>query len=43
MFRLHDATVDPDGPGSPAPPGGAIYTPPTATVNVAKMDILKVA
>ena len=26
MFRLHDATVDPDGPGSPAPPGGALIS-----------------
>ena len=24
MFRLHDATVDPDGPGRPAPPEGAL-------------------
>ena len=26
MFRLHDATVDPDGPGSPAPPEGALIS-----------------
>ncbi len=26
MFRLHDATVDPDGPGSPAPPAGALIS-----------------
>ena len=26
MFRLHDATVDPDGPGSPAPPSGALIS-----------------
>ena len=26
MFRLHDATVDPDGPGSPAPPDGALIS-----------------
>jgi hypothetical protein len=26
MFRLHDATADPDGPGSPAPPEGALIS-----------------
>jgi hypothetical protein len=26
MFRLHDATVDPDGPGSPAPPEGTLIS-----------------
>ena len=26
MFRLHDATVDPDGPGSPLPPDGALIS-----------------
>jgi len=26
MFRLHDATVDPDGPGGPPPPEGALIS-----------------
>src|SRR5262249_60751501 len=26
MFRLHDATVDPGGPGSPAPPEGTLIS-----------------
>ena len=26
MFRLHDATVDPDGPGGPLPPDGALIS-----------------
>ncbi|MDR0341867.1 MAG: hypothetical protein LBI49_01930 [Nocardiopsaceae bacterium] len=26
MFRLHDATVDPDGPGGPIPPVGALIS-----------------
>jgi hypothetical protein len=26
MFRLHDATVDPDAPGSPLPPDGALIS-----------------
>ena len=26
MFRLHDATVDPDGPGSPLPPDGTLIS-----------------
>ena len=26
MFRLHDATVDPDGPGSPAAPEGTLIS-----------------
>ena len=26
MFRLHDATADPDGPGSPAPLDGALIS-----------------
>ena len=26
MFRLHDTTVDPDGPGSPLPPDGTLIS-----------------
>lgn len=26
MFRVHDATVDPDGPGGPLPPVGALIS-----------------
>ena len=26
MFRLHDSTVDPDAPGSPLPPDGALIS-----------------
>src|ERR1700750_2741209 len=26
MFRLHDPAVDPDGPGGPPPPGGALIS-----------------
>jgi hypothetical protein len=38
MFRLHDATVDPDGPGSPARPDGALISATREQIWVASLQ-----
>src|SRR5215468_10733140 len=38
MCRLHDATVDPDAPGSPAPPDGALISVTREQMWVASLE-----